>query len=214
MRLTLKYGLLVKTWQSSSKNLKALYEHLSNIFLPRFLNAFFYLIFFISCPALSTEIPAEAQVKAAFVYNFVKFTDWPPTVFPSPQSPMYLCLNRSKNNHFNAFTALEGRIVQGRPLQVKVINRVDEIKTCHVLYISDAEDKFVSEAIRATNNLPILTVSDADDFAESGGMIGLVVVNSGIQFEINQEATKRVNLNLSAQLLRLARTTDAKGKHQ
>lgn len=200
--------------QNFNKQLNTLKRDLLGNFFSYFHRYLFCLSLFVVNPALSAEIPPEAHVKAAFVYNFAKFTDWPPSVFMGPQSPMTLCLNRSKNNHFNAFTVLEGRLVQGRPLQVKLISRVDEIKACHLLYISDAEDKFLSEAIRATSHLPILTVSDDDGFIESGGMIGLIVVNSGIQFEVNQEAAKRVNLNLSAQLLKLAKNIiDAKGKH-
>ncbi len=177
------------------------------------------IVFLISLTAskdlLSAEMPAEAQVKAGFVYNFAKFTEWPPSAFATPQSPIQLCLSRSKHNHHNAFAALEGRVIQGHPLQVKTITQLEEIKSCHVFYLSDVDHKYLSDMFRITGGLPILTVGDVDNFIDAGGVIGLIPVNSGVQFEINQEAAKRANLILSAQLLKLAKNVvEAKGKHQ
>jgi hypothetical protein len=183
--------------------------------LVKIISVFLLILFQANKSLLSAEMPAEAQVKAGFVYNFAKFTEWPSSAFATPQSPIHLCISRSKNNHYNAFTPLDGRVVQGHPLQVKMIMQLEEIKSCHVFYLSDVDEKYVSDALRLTGSLPILTIGDADNFIDMGGVIGLIAVNSGIQFEINLEATKRANLVLSAQLLKLAKNVvEAKGKHQ
>ena len=163
----------------------------------------------------AAESLSEAQVKAAFVYNFAKFTEWPASAFPTPQSPLSLCLIHGKSEYINAFAGIEGRQVQGRPLQIKRAVRLEDLKTCQLLYLGEVDEKRVSEALRSIGDAPVLTISDIDGFYGSGGMICLIPVDNGIQFEVDLDVAHHANLNFSAHLLKLAKgikDSQAKGK--
>lgn len=158
---------------------------------------------------------SEAQVKIAFVYNFAKFTEWPASAFPTPQSPLTVCLLHGKSDYVNAFSGIEGRLVQGRPLQVKRSVRTEDLKTCQVIYFGEPDEKRVPEVLRSVGDAPVLTISDIEGFYGSGGIIGLIPVDNGIQFEVDLDVAHRANLNFSAHLLKVAKgvkDSQAKGK--
>jgi len=84
--------------------------------------------------------------------------------------------------------------------------RVDELRSCHIVYMTDTDERRQTEALRALRGLPVLTIGDAEGYAEVGGMIGLVGVGGRIQFEVNTDLAQAAGLKISSQLLRLART--------
>ena len=140
--------------------------------------------------------PSEDQVKAAFVYNFAKFVEWPANAFTSKDAPIVLCI-LGKDSVGSALQLLEKREVQGRQLRLSLITHLNEYlqnDSCHILFIAN------SEAAR-----PILTVADNAEFVKQGGMISLYVEAQRVQFAINQNATHYNNLKLSARMLQLAR---------
>jgi len=103
-----------------------------------------------------------------------------------------------------ALEAIDGKPVQGRNLRIKRAVRPDEIRSCHVLFVPESEEKSISELLRAAGALPVLTIGDVEGFAEGGGAIGFVSRDDRVQFEINPDAANRANLKISSQLLRLA----------
>jgi hypothetical protein len=164
--------------------------------------------------AFSMEPLSEAQVKVAYVYNFAKFTKWPAAAFATPQSPLNLCLLRAKEA-YGAFSGLEGKLVQGRVLQVRRMTRLDELKSCHLLYLSESDERHMSESLRSIGDAPVLTVSDIEGFTDAGGMVSFVAIDDNIRFEVNLEAAQRANVNFGADLLKLARVVrdgQSKGK--
>jgi len=163
-------------------------------------------------PAAAANGSTDAQVKAGFVYNFAKFTEWPASAFASPQAPIRLCLSGVDETQAKAFAGIAGRRVQGREVQIKRNPASAEIGECNILYVGDEEPKRAQAALQAARNANVLTVSDSDGFADSGGVIGLVYADKRIQFEVNLGAAQRAGLKIASQVLKIARAVkDNKG---
>ena len=174
------------------------------------------LILGLASEAHAQSAASEAAVKAAFVYNFAKFTSWPSASFATGQSPLVLCVIGTLEAALaQAFDSVDGKTAQARPIRLKRAPKRDELASCHILYIADGDTRRPADLVRPLAQRAVLTVSDAEGFAEGGGMIGLVHVEDRIQFEINVEATQHAGLTLSSQLLRLARIVkDPRGKER
>ena len=146
----------------------------------------------------------EATVKAAFVYNFGKFTEWPADVL-AKAGKLRLCVAGPHNRLAQAVAALETKpAVQGKEIEIRQLGRPSEAMACHLLVITE-RDRVASEWLHGTEAAPVLTVGDAEGFAEGGGVIGLYMEGENVRFAINQDAAQRSNLRLSSQLLKLAR---------
>jgi hypothetical protein len=143
--------------------------------------------------------PDESAVQAAFVLNFAKFTDWPSAGLPQRQGAMQLCQFGDREALALAFRALEGRPLQGAPVQWRRVGRSDDIRGCHVLFVAEP-----GLPLAGLGGLPVLTVSDLPGFAPQGGVIGLVRQSGRLRFEVNRSAAQAAGLRLSADLLSLA----------
>lgn len=143
--------------------------------------------------------PDEAVVQAAFVLNFAKFTEWPPAGQPGRQGTMQLCQFGVREELAQAFRALEGRPLQGVPIQWRKVLRLDDVRGCHVLFMAEA-----GLSLPLLGTLPVLTVSDLPGFVQQGGVIGLLRQGGRLRFEINRTAAQTAGLRLSADLLSLA----------
>lgn len=165
-------------------------------FLLRFLAVLSGLL--LALPAMALE-QDEAAVKAAFVYNFTKFVEWPTEAI----GPLQLCLVGETDPLLAALTKLEGKQSQGRSIRVRSVGR-NALEGCSVVILGASETPHVAAILNSAQRHPALTVSEIEHFADAGGMIGLVVNNAKVQFEINVQAAQRANLKLSAQLLKLS----------
>lgn len=149
---------------------------------------------------------SEYEVKAAFVYNFVKFVEFPSRAFTNGDSPMVIGVigNNSFGDKIEQFA--KGKTVNGRSLVVKRFGRVQDIATtCHVLFISSSEIGNLSRIMDRLKGSSVLTVGETDGFTRRGGIIGFVVDNDKIGFEVNLGAARRANLKISSKLLQLAK---------
>jgi len=158
--------------------------------------------FMSTAPAQGTAT-TEAAVKAGFVFNFGKFTEWPTGALPASQ--IQLCLV-GQDPQGAVGMAIEGRTLQGRVMNVKRNPRTDDLKSCQIVYVTDPDERRQSEVLRAVRNQPVLTIGDVDGFTDVGGMIGLGAAGGLVTFEINNEVAQTAALKLSSQLLRLATT--------
>jgi hypothetical protein len=142
---------------------------------------------------------AEAEVKAAFVFNAAKFAEWPAEMLPAG-APLRLCVLGTPDAFGAALLGLEGKTVQGRILEVG--SGAPPLQPCHLLVLmADApEPRQVLAAAQGT-----LTLGDSDGFIDAGGIIGIAVAERRIQFDVNLEAARRSGIRLKAQFLRLAK---------
>lgn len=155
-------------------------------------------------PALADNGLSEYQVKAAFIYNFAKYLEWPAESFATKDAPIQLCL--VGRDVFGApLAAIEGRKAQGRELRVRRGVAGDEIRTCHIAFVTYTEERRVAALLAQAAGFPVLTMSDIEDFAQSGGAVGFVNADQRVQFEINLQTLQRSNLRLSSEVLKLAR---------
>jgi len=154
--------------------------------------------------AAQTGPAREYQVKAVYLYHFAEFVEWPAEAFPEQTSP--LVIGVLGENPFGAYLdeTVRGERVNNRPLVLEHYRRVEEIKTCHVLFISRSEAARLDPILARLKGRSILTVGDFDGFAQRGGIIRFVEEKSKIRFKINLAAAKAANLILSSKLLRPA----------
>ncbi len=146
----------------------------------------------------------EYQVKAAFIYNFAKFIEWPRDAFPHDSSSISLCI-LGGNPFGTAIYSIDGKIVEGKTINVNLYDSLEEIGTCHILFISSSMAEEIPAILERLGNRCILTVGDTDHFAESGGIINFIEQDNKIRFEINVNAAQRARLKISSKLANLAK---------
>lgn len=154
-------------------------------------------------PSPAQAGPSEFVVKAAFIYNFFKFTDWP--VAPGAQQlPTYhLCFAGNPMPYAQAIAALDGKMVAGKPVSVHLEVRGEQLKSCHMVVLFEEDGVELLQELAA---LPIVTVSDMAGFIYRGGMIGLVQNEKRLGFEVNLELANANNIRFSSQMLKLAKS--------
>jgi len=156
---------------------------------------------------VSAQEASASQVKAAFLYNFAKFVEWPPGAFATNSAVITLGI-LEREPLAAAVEALQGKEVQGRKLVVKRCRHVEELKKCQIFFASAAENPGLVGIMAALKGLPVLTVTDElDDFARLGGIINLTRLEDKIRFHIDVHNAERCGLKISSQLLKLALRT-------
>jgi hypothetical protein len=146
----------------------------------------------------------EYKIKAVFLFNFSQFVTWPTNAFPEAQTP--LVIGVLGEDPFGTYLdeTVRGEEVDKHPLAIQHYRRAEEIKTCHILFISQSETGRMDEILASLKGRNILTVSDAEGFAQQGGMIRFVTEKNKIRLGINLEAAKTASLTISSKLLRPA----------
>jgi hypothetical protein len=150
-------------------------------------------------------VAQEYQIKAIFLFNFVQFVTWPATAFPGPHTPITIGI--LGNDPFGPFLeeAVRGEVIDGRSLTIKRFQVIGEVSDSQVLFVSKSEAGRLRQILAALQGTSILTVGEAEAFARQGGMINFIIVDNKVRYEINVEAAKRANLDISSKLLRLAK---------
>ncbi|HSB76316.1 MAG TPA: YfiR family protein [Terriglobales bacterium] len=151
------------------------------------------------------QASAEYQVKAAYLYNFGKFVEWPRTAFTGPSDVFKLCVLGDNPFDQELERVLAARKLQERPIRVIYPDSIAQSRKCHVLFLSTSESARMKTILAELSSDPVLTVADAPGFIDAGGMIGLIVVNESVRFEINSQPASRAGLKMSAKLLLLAK---------
>ena len=153
----------------------------------------------LATPSSFGEVTTEAQLKAAYLVNFLKYVE-----FPGNRTTVTLCLfGRDSLGPYLA--GYEGRQVGGRELRIRRVNSPEQIADCQEIFVPDTEEARLAAVLRWVDKQPILTVSDAETFTREGGGIALIRADGRLQFEVNVEALNRAGLRASPQMLRLAK---------
>ncbi|HNT69225.1 MAG TPA: YfiR family protein [Syntrophorhabdaceae bacterium] len=175
-------------------------------------NIFFIALFFLfESLALSffsasgeEKTVSEYEVKAAFLYNFVKFVDWPDGSQGEGKGVVNVCMFGSGPID-RELARLKDKVVKGRRFAVKYTGSTEEFRGCHMLFICSSEKGRLQEALKAVKRKGILTVGDTEGFARKGVIINFYFEDKKIRFEINLDAAREAQFSISSQLLRLAR---------
>ncbi len=145
----------------------------------------------------------EYLLKAAFLYNFAKFVEWPEETFADGQAPLTLCV-LGQDPFGPTLDALAEKSVKGRPLRIARLSQPSNAGACHILFIDRTEIPHTQAILPALNGKAVLTVCDGERCAQQGLMINLRTVSDKIQIEMNIEAIQRTPLKVSSQLIKLA----------
>lgn len=149
-------------------------------------------------------IAKEHQLKAAFLYNFTKFVDWPPQRFEKPEAPIVIAV-LGRNPFDDAVQELaRDRKVNGRPVKFLRASVVGEAKSAHLVFIAEGEEPRFEREVAELNAAGVLTVGESARFAAAGGAITFVMENDRVRFVINLAAAQTAELRVSAQLQKLA----------
>jgi hypothetical protein len=160
----------------------------------------------LAAPLRAQEVPLEYQVKATYLYNFVKFIEWP----GQPAGPLNICV--AGRNPFGTVLddLLANETINGRPVRSRVILEPDP--GCQVVFVPSGAA--ATAYLRAARGAPVLTVGEESDFIELGGIISLYLDSNNVRFTINPSAAERAKLRISSRLLTLARIVDDMGERQ
>jgi len=169
-----------------------------------------------------STFPHERRIKAAFLYNFLRFIEWPKEKMGDANEPMVIGLI-GKDVFGDAFDDLKDRTIEDRPVVLKRFKGIDELKKedkdkkseqhpqieavrkSHLLFICPSEKQQIKEILKLIEGYGVLTVADTEGFLESGGMINLLTEDNKIHFEINITVTKEAEFQVRSKLLRLAK---------
>jgi len=148
---------------------------------------------------------SEYEVKAAFLYNFAKFVEWPAEAFPDGNAPILVCIvGRDPFGDILNQTLL-GKTVNGKPVIIQRGGITQDLRFCHIVFISSSERKRLAQIMQRLNGASVLTVSEIEGFAELGGIINFTLEGNKVRFEINVTSAERARLRISSKLLALAK---------
>jgi hypothetical protein len=162
---------------------------------------------FVLMPGLTTlssadsTIPKEYKVKAAFIYNFAKFVEWPAQKL-ADSAPIVVGVLGPNPFGDELENALKGRQINGRTLIVRQFDNLEAAKAAHLLFVSLNDESKLHKALKEYG---ILTVGQSESFARNGGMITFAFEDDKLRFEINIGAAEQAGLKISAQLQKLAK---------
>ena len=165
----------------------------------------FALIALTSCVAQAVVGPADVyQVKAASLYNFARFVEWPPEAFKDSHDRISICVLGKNPFGSRLADAVDGKTVGIRTFKVSSVSTAAEARACHILFVSGSERKPVGALLEDAKNPYLLTVGESSEFLAGGGMINLKVQDSRVRIEINREAASSAKFRISSRLLSLA----------
>jgi hypothetical protein len=144
-------------------------------------------------------------IKAAFLYNFAKFTEWPLDSAGKADDPLTLCVVGEDpfGNILNE--TIEGKTVRGRRLVIWRLRSGEDLKDCQIAFISSRERSQMQATIERLKGTGVLTVGDGEGFAALGGVINFKMVDNKVHFDVNVDAAERAKLKISSKLLSLAK---------
>lgn len=151
------------------------------------------------------ESAREYQVKAAFLYNFGQFVDWPAQAFTDHNAPFIIAVLDPDPFDGALDHAVAGKSIAGHPLAVKHVPAGADLPACHVLFIPADQDDRAKDTVARVAQSPVLTVGETDAFEQAGGAIRFYIEDGKVRFAIDPDATQRAGLKVSSKLLSLAR---------
>jgi hypothetical protein len=163
------------------------------------------LIFCVTAPLwlLAQENPTEFQVKAAFLFNFAKFVEWPVQKLP-PNAPLIIGVLGDDPFGTDLDKTVQNKSVAGHSIETRRFGTPAEARAAHVLFIGESERRRLSQILPALNGANVLTVSDIDSFCDKGGIINFRLISEKVRFEVSPRTAEEQGLKISSRLLTVA----------
>ena len=155
-------------------------------------------------PVVDAQMIDEYQVKAAFLYNFAKFVEWPSESFKTSRDAIRICV--LGHNPFGSFLeeAIHGKSIEGRTFAFRQVSNAEEATGCQILFVGSSDGKRFRSLAQSLKSAGILTVGETQGFASNGGVINFKLEDGRVRFEINVDAAEHAQLHISSKLLGLA----------
>lgn len=152
------------------------------------------------------------QVKAAMLYKFLGYVEWPAETFPTPTSPYVIAVAGAADIASELVHITVGRTINERPIVIKKVTSRDDLRDVHLLFVGgDATPSQRARLFRRAGKRPLVTVTESDQGPVSGGIINFRVVNDRVGFDVSLTTAEARNLKLSARLLAVAASVDTGG---
>jgi len=148
---------------------------------------------------------SEDQIKAAFLFNFARYVEWPESAFAGPDAAVKICLAGSDKFASVVSLTVSGKSVENRPVEVDALPGLSGVSGCHILYVGEGIDSAPAEVASSVSGSSVFTVADCEGFATGGGIANFIRADNKVRFEINPSAAKKAGLKVSSRLLRLAK---------
>jgi hypothetical protein len=152
----------------------------------------------------ASQAASAAEVKAAYLLNFIRFTTWPSEIL-ADDAPIVTCVSGDDSVADALEDQIRGQRIAGHAISVQRLKRDAALASCHLLYWSSSKDARGHDSLVQSFKQPILTVSDSPDFAALGGIVNFFIDSGRMRFAVNPAAADRVQLRISSKLLALAK---------
>lgn len=160
---------------------------------------------------LYAQRATAADVKAAYLFNFTRFVEWPEGALPLGE-PFRLCAIADTRTTAAIAQTMQGEPVHGRPSETMTPRSADEARACHMLFVGRSEMAASAPILSAVHDRPVLTISDSAQFIRRGGAIEFVLEEGRVRFDVNLDNARRAGLSISSRLLRVARSVEGQAK--
>lgn len=183
--------------------------------LTKFLKLFIMLVLSMAIQVATTGAQqqklGEYEVKAAFMYNFLKFIEWPDNAFSDYHTSINLCV-LGDDPFGSTLDSVHGETINDKKIIIKHYYDIDGLEKCNALFISSSEKERLTKILKTLSGLNILTISDTKSFAQQGVLINFYIEENKVRFEINQDAVSRSGIKISSKLLNLAKIVHDEGR--
>jgi YfiR/HmsC-like len=167
-------------------------------------------------PAVSAPAPGphyqEYQVKAVWMLNVARYTEWPSTAFPANDSPCVVGVFGKDPFGKDLEAAFAGKLLKGRPFELKRVSSENDVRGCHILFVPAAERRKWRNLNDKLGKASVLVVGESSDFLDQGGIVNFVIKADSIQFEVDLRNAQKAGLKIDANLLKIA--ARVKGKYE
>ncbi len=145
----------------------------------------------------------EYEIKAAYLYYFTKFIDWPSDFLPNSGNQLYMCI-LGKDSFNSSLDTIENKKVRNKRLIVRPVYDTDDTNMCHILFINHSEKMRIPAILDKLKESSVVTVGEMRGFTQNGGIINFYIKNNKVRFQINADKAHNAGLRISSELLRLA----------
>jgi hypothetical protein len=159
----------------------------------------------LALPCGADEPSQEYKVKAAFIYNFARFVEWPSESFASADAPFVIAVVGTDPFNGALEQAVAGKKVGTRRVEIRHFDSIDKIGSCQILFVATTDDDSQVKIIHKVENDHVLTVGESDNFDSNGGSFRFFMEDNKVHFEVNTDAADLAKLRVSSKLLKLAR---------
>ena len=177
---------------------------MSKVFKAFFISAVVIVVYVGNVLCVEVDVASEYEVKAAFIYNFARFIEWPDICRREEKKELVLCILGS-DPFGSALDIIRNKTIGDKKLVIRMCKDIKNLDSCHILFISASEKERSASILKFLKSSCILTISDIEGFAQSGGIINFVIEENKVRFEINIDAANRAGIKISSKVLKLAK---------